>query len=769
MHVSAERVQHVLVTVFAVLVLANAFAAGLRTVSDSDTGWHVATGRYVWQHHTIPSSDILSYTSAGMSWIYPPFGGVLLYLAYRAGGYTALSWVSALACVGVIAYLVRKRTMPSLVLAMLAIPAIAYRTAPRADLFTTLLFAVLLGELWSYHCGQRARLWVVPVIMLLWVNLHPGFIAGLAVLGAYVVFEAGDLIHADQRQAALQRLRETWPWMLAGVLATLVNPWGVKIYPAALNLAGLYGPAAGSLNSANYIQEFAGVPVTWQTFLQLFDVRHLENGNSWLLLIAVLLVPLAVWRKQPGAAVVVVAATYAALAHARYLGMFAIVIVTLGATLFEGVITTDGTIESGVTQRPQVRLPWAVLATCTAALCAIPCVHIADYVSNRSYVYFRADSRFGAGESFWFPERAARFVEQEKLPGNVFETFAVGGFAALQLGPGYPNFIDGRADHLNPALFLAEQKLVASAPDSAAWRAAANQWNINTVIIANAGYRALQGMDANAFCSSTTWRPVYLDEVSVVLVRNSAANQPWLDRLAIDCATAPLPPASSESKVGLHDHYLNVAGMLYVLRRDSEAEDALYQAAAYDPADPNTHFLLARLYQREQRLDAAEQEYRHGLAMKDDDGAWFELSRILAARGQLAEAKQALQKAIRLSLQPLVLYMTMARLELKSNQPREALEALQSAEKRSPFRHGGESVAPELYAEIAEGRAAAYAEMGSTPQAIEQQQLAVKLTPAVATRWIRLANLLQTAGEYEAAAAAKEKAQELSAPAPGNP
>jgi hypothetical protein len=305
MHVSAERVQHVLVTVFAVLVLANAFAAGLRTVSDSDTGWHVATGRYVWQHHTIPSSDILSYTSAGMSWIYPPFGGVLLYLAYRAGGYTALSWVSALACVGVIAYLVRKRTMPSLVLAMLAIPAIAYRTAPRADLFTTVLFAVLLGELWSYHCGQQARLWVVPVIMLLWVNLHPGFIAGLAVLGAYVGFEAGDLIHADQRQAALQRLRETWPWMLAGVLATLVNPWGVKIYPAALNLAGLYGPAAGSLNSANYIQEFAGVPVTWQTFLQLFDVRHLENGNSWLLLIAVLLVPLAVWRKQPGAAVVV--------------------------------------------------------------------------------------------------------------------------------------------------------------------------------------------------------------------------------------------------------------------------------------------------------------------------------------------------------------------------------------------------------------------------------------------------------------------------------
>src|SRR5215469_4644984 len=89
----------------------------------------------------------------------------------------------------------------------------------------------------------------------------------------------------------------------------------------------------------------------------------------------------------------------------------------------------------------------------------------------------------------------------------------------------------------------------------------------------------------------------------------------------------------------------------------------------------------------------------HGLAMKDDDGARFELSRILAARGQFAEAETALNRAIRLSSQPLVLYMTKARFELASNQPRETLESLQPAERSSPFRHGDESVAPELYSE----------------------------------------------------------------------
>jgi hypothetical protein len=186
-----------------------------------------------------------------MPWIYPPFGQVLLYLIYRVGGYAALSWLSALACMGVVAYLIRKRTMPSLVLAMLAIPAIAYRTAPRSDLFSTVLFAVLLGELWAFHYGERRHLWLVPAVMLVWVNVHPGFIAGLAVIAAYVVFEAGDLLFEAKRTPALRRLTEAWPWLVAGVAATFINPWGLGIYRAALNLAGVFGPAPGSLNSGS--------------------------------------------------------------------------------------------------------------------------------------------------------------------------------------------------------------------------------------------------------------------------------------------------------------------------------------------------------------------------------------------------------------------------------------------------------------------------------------------------------------------------------------
>ena len=148
---AANKAYPVVRSIFILLVLISALCAGLHTVADYDMGWQLATGRYVVQHHQIPRTDVLSFTSAGKPWAYPPFAGVLFYLTYTAFGYAGLSWFCALACLAVVAYLVRRGDIGSAVLAMLAVQSIAARTAPRADLFSTVFFALFLGELWAYH------------------------------------------------------------------------------------------------------------------------------------------------------------------------------------------------------------------------------------------------------------------------------------------------------------------------------------------------------------------------------------------------------------------------------------------------------------------------------------------------------------------------------------------------------------------------------------------------------------------------------------------
>src|SRR5271165_3141499 len=138
-----------------VVALVYAFLAGLLTVFDFDMGWHLATGRYVVQHHVVPSTDVLSYTSPGAEWLYPPFAGVLFYGIFRAWGYTGLSWFCALALTAMVACLLRSPSRQesglAAAFAILAVPALASRANPRADLFTSLFFLILLVQLWSFH------------------------------------------------------------------------------------------------------------------------------------------------------------------------------------------------------------------------------------------------------------------------------------------------------------------------------------------------------------------------------------------------------------------------------------------------------------------------------------------------------------------------------------------------------------------------------------------------------------------------------------------
>src|SRR5208282_6211066 len=88
-----------------ILAVSYALLACLRTVGDFDTGWHLATGRYLLQHHAIPSGDVLSYTSPGAPWLYPPFAGALLYAVFQAFGYAGLSWFSVLVAALLAGYL----------------------------------------------------------------------------------------------------------------------------------------------------------------------------------------------------------------------------------------------------------------------------------------------------------------------------------------------------------------------------------------------------------------------------------------------------------------------------------------------------------------------------------------------------------------------------------------------------------------------------------------------------------------------------------------
>src|SRR5215471_5351569 len=152
--------------VLAFVALIYAFVAGLRTVQDFDLGWQMATGRWVLQHHHVPSTDVLSYTMQGQPFLYPVGAGVFFYLGFLVGGYKIISWIGAAACVATVALLLRRNTATGAAIAILAVPLIAARTLPRAEMFTIVFFAAFFSLLWeNYHTGN-ARLWILLLLMV---------------------------------------------------------------------------------------------------------------------------------------------------------------------------------------------------------------------------------------------------------------------------------------------------------------------------------------------------------------------------------------------------------------------------------------------------------------------------------------------------------------------------------------------------------------------------------------------------------------------------
>jgi tetratricopeptide (TPR) repeat protein len=766
------------------LALLYALLAGLKTVADPDLGWQLATGRYIIEHHAIPSTDVLSHTARGNEWIYPPFSGVFLYVLARLGGWAALSWLNALACMAVVALLVFSGGRLTALLAILAIPAIDYRTEPRSELFTTVLFAASFCILWRHYRGERARLWLLPVLMLLWVNLHTGFAAGLALLAGYVLLELLELPFAAQRAPALARLRRAAPWCAFAVLATLVNPWGYRMYTALARQS-----QAGELHGS-FIGEWSSVRLNSAALEQFLNPRSSASGDWWLLLIAAGAAAVALWRKRLGPALLLAAGAYLSLAHIRFQALFAILVVTIAGSL-PG--RSEGASESAAASAPsQWTRSLRGLASRSDLLPAVVVVAALlvglrgyDLISNRHYILQGQLSLFGAGPSWWYPERAAEFLRREKLPGNVFNDFDLGGYLAFRIGPEYPDYVDSRYLPFGTDFLLHKNHLMASPPDSADWEAEANSRNINLAIFSLSRIGQLENVPLAAFCGSHTWKPVYLDEVSVIFLRVRPENEPWLSRLAFDCSEVHLPlwltahdvrpdlraklsppNISSDSwsgRAALFEFFANAGSVLYVLSRDADAAFALDSANDLFPADPNVHLIRGQFFEATGHPAEAEQEYRTSLEIAHTDAAWYALGRLYGAQHRYAEAAECLEHSAEISVRDYDRYRVLGQIFLVMKKPQQALEAFDRAERRSPFEKGASVLGVEFHARLAENRAHAWNMLGDTARATTYAEEAVRLTPENPGRWQVLADLYTVQGRADDAARARQHA---AAPAP---
>lgn len=745
-----------------------AFLAGLHTVSETDLGWQMATGRYIVEHHQIPSTTLFNYTVPGSTWIYPPFSGVVFYLIFLMGGYAALSLFSALACAGTVALAVWRGGRVTAALAILAVPAIAFRTVPRADLFTTVLFAAILALLVRHYEGHRIQLWLLPVLMLFWVILHQGFVAGLALMGAYAFTEVCDLVFPQRREAAFARLWQALPWLGASAAATLLNPWGFGIYRALSRQNKVTQPLT------DFIGEWSTVHFNALALRQALSPRDPASADWWIMTLGVLAILVCIWKLRAGPAILIAGLLYESIEHVRFQAVFAVLVVVLGGSLLpllSELFSKRGAAPNGQTLQVQDGFVLSPLLSWSLAafFFVFASVRSYDLISNRYYVASGQIFFFGAGESWYFPERAMDFLEREHLPANLFHSYNMGGFLTWRVGEMYPDFADGRFIPFAGALFNEQNELSAAPPDSATWRKAADHWNINTMVFSLSRYAGLGTFPLGDYCQSKEWKPVYFDAVSVLVVRNRPEYAEMLRRLTVPCnaATLPAPPAAQgnswSARAERFNFLMNSASIYYVLSRDAEAFAALKSAAELFPDSSNLHLVTAQLLQSNNRLQEAEQQYLAAIELQQGDAAWFALARLYNSEHRYADAVRCVKEAAGYSQIPWDRYRSLGQIYLTMNQFTDALAAFDKADRLNPYHGDASDTGRGFNARLATGRARAYRGQNDLAHAVEQQQLAVQLMPEDAGAWTALAELCDAQGNSSQAVVARDKAAALQA------
>ncbi len=450
---SALTLQRLLIAILFALL----FAMAVRVPLDTDTWWHLRSADFILSTHTIPPVDPFSLTRGGQPWIDQSWLAQIVMLGfYRLLGgniglalYTAILATAGMACVFAAS---EGNVYLRAFVAVLAATTAAVFWSARPQMMSFFLSALVLYILFLYKWRKIDRLWLLPPLFILWVNLHSGFAIGFIFMGGTI---AGEVIGRVLKPVDPNVL--TWPMLRKLILIAVIcaavlviNPYTVQMWTYPFKTAGI-----GALEQ--FIQEWASPDFhgreTWPFLALLFGTfaaaGFSRRGWDWSDLI------------------LVCGTAFMALIWQRNFAVFAVAAAPVLARHLNTILENAGLhiAKSPPPRGMAIVLNWTLLALVIVGVlfkCLIA-------LNTPTVTQAQADS---------LPVKAAAYLNAHQPPGNLFNTYNWGGYL-LFAAPSYPVFVDGRTDLYGSDLLNTWRSAILGD----GWHDLFTKWGIKLVVI----------------------------------------------------------------------------------------------------------------------------------------------------------------------------------------------------------------------------------------------------------------------------------------------
>jgi hypothetical protein len=443
------------------------FIMAARTPLDSDMWWHLSAGEEMLRSGKILLVDVFSFTRAGAQWTNPSWlADIGLAGLFRGAGYlgigAAVAGLATLSMALVYAQCKGSALLKSVAVLLGSVVA-SVVWSPRPQLVSLVLLALTGLLIYLYKWKGKNYLWVLPLVFVLWGNLHGGYPLGLLLLGAAIAGEVLNHILAapGDRVLSWRAIFQLCGWAVLCAFAVLVNPNGLRMWLLPFQTVDIRV-------LQNFIPEWAS-----PDFHEL-----LQQALLWLLLLCIAVASLSGRLMDGSDLVTLFGFAYMAFVARRNFGPFALVAVPIfcrsAAAALEAWQARAGwlaKLSRRKAEPEQGRLIKKIINLSLVGLLGL-------VAWGKLYVVTQPVLVSGYLEQ-GFPAQAARWLKASQPPGRLLNEYNWGGYLQWSLRE-FPIFVDGRTDLFNDELVGEWIDLVQAQPG---WEASLVRYQVKLVML----------------------------------------------------------------------------------------------------------------------------------------------------------------------------------------------------------------------------------------------------------------------------------------------
>lgn len=462
-------------------------------LNDGDTGYHIRAGELMLDTFTLLRLDPYSFITPQLPWTaHEWLAEIFMAIAHRLAGLSGVVVFYAL-LLAVTYYTIVKvlkaqghNALTAVTATIVILSASTVHWLARPHIFSLLFIILWCHLLECYESRGKDRLYLLPLLMLGWVNLHGGYIIGFVLTGIYL---AGNLLlrftdTSEWHSGGRERSRRYATILGLSAGTALFNPFGWKIFLFPFKLVF-------DRYLMDHVMEF------------LSPNFHEQPLFKCMLLVVILILALSRKRVTVIHLTLILFFTNMALTSVRYIPLFAMIVVPI---ILRYLNVDLGDNVSGVRQFLRKRItvissmdgnargffwPLAVVVVVLVQLWSGTIVHGFDPKKK--------------------PVAAIEFLKKEHVSGRMFNNDEFGDVLIYMAHKEYKVFFDGRSDMYGSEIMKKYYSVIAFSPG---WEKILDSYGIDWVFFDT------DSVLVRHLTSRPDWKLIYSDQVASILVKN---------------------------------------------------------------------------------------------------------------------------------------------------------------------------------------------------------------------------------------------------------